>query len=66
MDTNSLKFDLVLDDEKAKWLAWTMSGSGVILFILMCYVVIYSLIALMIHLFEVTTPIEKTSKIKRA
>ena len=50
MDTGTLKFNQVLDDENAKWLAWYMSGSGIILFILSCYVLIYSIIALMIHL----------------
>ena len=60
-----MKFDRALDDENAKWLAWYMSGSGVILFILLCYVMIYSVIALMIHLSSDNSNTKETKSKRR-
>merc|ERR1712198_604057 len=65
MDTGTLKFNQVLDDENAKWLAWYMTGSGIILFILSCYVIIYAVIALMIHLSNGSSNIPDTKNKRR-
>lgn len=65
MDTGTLKFNQVLDDENAKWLAWYMTGSGIILFILSCYVMIYAVIALMIHLSNGSSNIPDTKNKRR-
>ena len=65
MNTGTLKLNQVLDDENAKWLAWYMSGSGIILFILSCYVMIYSVIALMIHLSSDSSNTQDTKNKRR-
>ena len=49
-------------DYDAKWLGWYMSRSGTVLFILSCYFVIYSMIALMIKLHVGTTKDEGKNK----
>ena len=65
-ETETPNLDRVLEDENAKWLAWYMSGSGIILFILMCYVMIYSVIALMIHLsIDNTNKNDSKNKLRR-
>ena len=50
-------------DDDAKWIDWYMSRSGTILFILSCYILIYSIIALMIKIHIGMTKDE--GKIKR-